>query len=225
MNKARSLTRKALIVAGTGRYSDPWHPFEEICDAVGTILEETGFEVTRSDDVDASVERLGEYSLFVVAAGDPWRNSSGTPPTQVARDALRTSLDDGIGVLAMHSAASSLRDYPEWGAALGAVWLPTVSYHPPFGEFSVHGAQLPDGSRIGDFEVEDEQYRRLQFIGESDIVAWHSGEEAHEPAAWVRQYSSSRIAVNLLGHDARSFDSAGHRALIKKLADWATSAT
>lgn len=214
---------RALIASGTGRYEDPWHPFPRTSPLLAGILREGGFD-TEIDEVDAAMHRLDGFDLLVVNAGDPWRNSESEESTPAASvDGLREALDRGIGVLAMHCAVASLRDYPEWAPAIGGMWVPGASFHPPAGDTRITGLELPDGTEIADFELFDERYCRLQALGQSTAVAEHEAPAGRESTAWVRQSGRSRIAVDTLGHDERSYDSAGHRAFITALAHWTTS--
>lgn len=214
---------KALIASGSGRYGDPWHPFPRTSARLGSILHAAGFLVSIDHDVDRALARLDGFDLLVVNAGDPWRSATvdpaiGTPPDP---DSLARALERGIGILAMHSAVSSLRDYPEWASALGAIWVPRASHHPPIGPTAVREL-APNGSERNTFEVFDERYCMLQRIGRSSVVAEHHGSGGGmEPTAWVRVAGASRIAVNVLGHDERSYESPGHRDLLRRLALWA----
>lgn len=234
---------RALIASGAGRYGDPWHPFAGTSERLAAVLREAGFDVEIDDDVDAAMRRLGDVDLLAVNAGDPWRDAagddepgdstpgrsepggsdpgdSGVDPASVA--GFDAALRRGIGVLALHSAVSSLRDYPAWGAAIGALWLPGVSHHPPHGRTRIDITGDADGLR--DFELDDERYCRLQPIGQRTIIARHGGDGRPEPAAWTTRRGDVRIAVDVLGHDERSYDSPGHRALIAHLARWAARA-
>jgi type 1 glutamine amidotransferase len=242
---------RAVIATGTGRYADPWHRFEETSSALVSVLSEAGFEVTIDLDVDHALRSLDGVDLVVVNAGDPWRDPHSGGETITARDGavatvspesidgLARALQRGIGVLAMHSAVSSLRDYPDWAPAIGAIWVPGASFHPPIGDAEVRGTRLtrpetPEssaGAGDADFVVEgfvvlDERYCGLQRVGRSTVVAEHygpgdGGDDIHQPAVWIRESGRARIAVDVLGHDARSYDSAGHRRVLRQLARWA----
>lgn len=211
------MTVRTVILSGAGRYADPWHPFAETSARLAAILQEIGHDVTVRQDVDAAMASLADADLVVVNAGDPWRGGErGVDAAAIA--AFDAALDRGVGVLAMHCAVASLRDYPRWAGAIGAVWLPTLSFHPPFGRVVVDAR---DGVP---FTVEDERYCALQATGDRDVVAWHEGDAGHrEPTAWRRTVGPSRVAVDVLGHDARSYDAPGHAALVADLAAWATA--
>ncbi|GLJ80571.1 ThuA domain-containing protein [Microbacterium imperiale] len=219
------MTHRALVLTGSGRYADPWHPFAEVGAEVADILRHRGWDVAVSDDVDQGMANLDGYDLVAVCAGDPWREGTrGAPPAAVA--GFAAALERGIGVLAMHSAVSSLRDYPEWASALGAIWLPELSYHPEAGEMTVQvepdavPAEVPVT-----FHTHDERYCALQRLGHRTVVAWHEGDGAKEAAAWVREFGGGRIAVDVLGHDARALETSGHRSLIAALAAWAVASS
>ncbi|MDY0908839.1 ThuA domain-containing protein [Microbacterium sp. CFBP9034] len=213
---------RALIASGSDRYADPWHPFARTSALVADVLEESAFDVAIEHDVDLAMGSLAGVDLLVVNAGDPWRaHDQEDPPPAASIDGFAHALERGIGVLALHCAVSSLRDYPEWAPAIGAMWVPGLSFHPEHGPTQVTGIHLPDGTRIEDFTVSDERYCRLQRIGRSTVVAEHAGTAVAEPTAWVRTVGASRVAVDVLGHDERSYESAGHRLLIRQLARWA----
>lgn len=215
------MTVKALIASGTGRYADPWHPFDRTSPLLAALIGAAGFDVA-IDEVDAAMQRLDSVDLLVVNAGDPWRDDR----TSVAPDAsvlgLDRALERGIGVLAVHSAVSSLRDYPAWAGAVGGMWVPSASWHPELSPTRITGGTLPDGTPVADFEVTDERYSRLQRIGASHVAAWHETDEVPQPTAWARTVDASRVVADVLGHDERSYASQGHRDLITALVSWAT---
>lgn len=217
---------KAVIAAGSGRYADPWHPFAATSRLLAGVLRAADYDVTVYEDVDGAMQQLDDVQLLVVNAGDPWRGADnhGDPP-RASRDGLTAALQRGIGVLAMHCAVASLRDYPEWAPAVGAIWLPGTSWHPDADLAIISGGVLPNGEAVADFSVFDERYCRLQRVGQSDVAATHSaghGSLLTEPTAWARKVGASRVAVDVLGHDERSYASEGHRQLLTQLARWAT---
>lgn len=218
--------QRALVLSGTGRYADPWHPFPATSAALADLLTAAGLAVEVSEDVDGSLAHLADVDLLVVNTGDPWRNGEvgrGAPAASIA--GLEAALARGIAVLAMHSSITSLRDHPVWPAAVGAVWLPEISGHPPLSEFEVRlteagvhaGGVLAGQSHFG---VADEQYSFLQRVGTSTVLAEHTHADEQHPLVWVRQPGPARVAVDLLGHDHRSYASAAHRRLLGSLLAW-----
>ena len=63
---------RAIILSGSGRYADPWHPYPDTTERLAAIVGEAGFDVEVRDDVDAALATLGDdVRLLVVNAGDP----------------------------------------------------------------------------------------------------------------------------------------------------------
>jgi type 1 glutamine amidotransferase len=213
-------SKRAIIASGTGRYADPWHPFPRTSALIAEVLADVGFDTEVVDDLDVAMTRLSDVDVLVVNAGDPWRSGEGQAPPRESIDGFAQALERGIGVIAVHCAVSTMRDYPEWAAATGAMWVPTLSFHPPADEAQIVGCRNSAGISVDAFRVFDERYCRLQRIGRSVVVAEHEGPEGREPTAWVRTLGRSRVAVDLLGHDERSYESAGRRALLSRLAEW-----
>lgn len=215
---------RVVIATGEGRYADPWHPFATTSQCLETVLEDAGFTVRIDGDLDGAMTRLDGVDLLVVNAGDPWRGM-GDPPAAESVAGFGAALHRGIGILGMHAAAATMRDYPEWPEAFGAIWLPGLSWHPPVGVARITMTISRLGAHLEGFDVLDERYSGLQRVGRSDIVATHEVDGAVHPTAWIRMVGRARVAADVLGHDERSYDSAGHRALLANLARWASGVT
>lgn len=223
---------RALILSGAGRYADPWHPYPETSARLASLVGEAGYDVEVRDDVDAALATLGDdVRLLVVNAGDPdGPDASGVEPATGRAAAAAAGVDDGalgaaigrgVGMLAMHSAASSLRDYPAFHRAIGGRWEDVVSWHPPFGEADVHvvgNHAIREG--LGDFTVDDERYTSLRLHDVIEPIAEHEEGGFRHPLVWARELGRSRLVYDALGHDTRSYDSAEHRALIARALEW-----
>lgn len=209
---------RALIASGTGRYADPWHPFERTTPLLTTALTDAGFEVAVEDDVDRALTRLAGVDLLVLNAGAP---ADGEAPPAHAGKGLDSALASGMGILAIHIGLRSLQEHAGGPELLGGRWVDDVSWHPPLGVTPIRGGVLPDGTPIADFDVEDERYLGLRLTDDRAEVAHHAHDGRTAPTAWVREAGAARVAVDLLGHDERSYDSAGHRTMLVSLAWWA----
>lgn len=212
----------ALIVAGTGRYGDPWHPFAATAGLLAEILEEAGWLTTVNTDPDDALAHIGDADLIVVDAGDPWRNGearNGADPA--AATGLADAVTRGIGVLSVHNSLSSLRDYPLWHVLLGGGWEVGRSGHPPLGPLLVELVQEhPVMKGLDGFVVEDEAYVNLA-VGDVTVLAVHRLDGVAHPLVWVTEHDACRVVVSALGHDERSFASREHRRLLQQAAAWA----
>ena len=221
---------RAVILSGSGRYADRWHRFDETSAALAGIVAGAGYRVEVSDDLLGGLAALGDADLLVVNAGDPESplpESTGEPaePTDDQLDAaaagLEAALDRGIGILAMHAAASTLPELPDFGHALGGRWVEGFSWHPEIGEARVHvvGTHvIAEG--IDDFTVFDERYSGLRLDGIVEPIAEHEEDGMRHPLVWARELGRSRIVYDALGHDVRSYESAEHRDLLDRALQW-----
>lgn len=222
---------RAIVLSGAGRYADPWHPYRQTTARLVDLVVEAGYEPEVRDDVDAALATLGDdVRLLVVNAGDPDRpGPDGVAPAAgdagmvapVDAAALDAAVERGIGILAMHSAAASLRDYPAFHRAIGGRWEPDESWHPPLGAARVHlvgDHAIREG--LADFTVDDERYTRLRLHDVIEPIAEHEEGGFRHPLVWARELGRSRVVYDALGHDTRSYDSEGHRALIARALDW-----
>jgi hypothetical protein len=223
---------RAIILSGAGRYADPWHPFAETSAALAGIIGSAGYRVDVSDDLLGGLADLGDAELLIVNAGNPENSpeaaEAGGPleaPSAAAIAAaaagLDAALERGIGVLAVHAAAATLPELPGWHRALGARWIPGVSWHPEIGEAVVHvtGSHVI-ADKLEDFTVFDERYTGLRIEGVIEPIAEHEEAGMRHPIIWARELGRSRLVYDALGHDARSYDSAAHRELLGRALDW-----
>ncbi len=216
------------ILSGAGPSADPWHPYPETSAAIAEIGSATGFEVKV---VSGALEGLAELSE---RSGDPeGPGLDGAVPTApadadlaaLASERFDAALERGIGILVVHSGAAALREVPAFGGALGARWERGRSWHPDQGDARVLVVgDHPIVRGLSDFEVFDERYTDLvpnaDFEGTSTVLAVHEEVGRTHPLAWARELGRSRLVYSALGHDAQSYRSAGHRALLARALRW-----
>lgn len=223
----------ALILSGAGRYADPWHPFAETSALIGEILGAAGFDTEISEQTDARLAALADHrhsetgggvDLLVVNLGRP----AGPEPTAdaAARAGLLAYVAGGGPVLSMHVSATSLPGVPEWEEIMGGTWLRGTTMHPPLADAHVRvwPERHPIVAGLHDFELEDELYSFLRVSATVTVLAAHELDGVEHPLIWVRQSGASRTVYDALGHDARSFASSEHRALLARAARWLVAA-
>ena len=214
----------ALILSGAGRYADPWHPFPETSARLAALAQESGWRTVITEDVDQQLATgLDEFEMLVVNAGDPWMaDGTGGGPTgpqliEQGRANLSAALARGIAVLGVHTAAASLRDYPEFRQVLGGEWVRDRSWHPPFGELRVTPQPHPITTDCREFTTQDERYTDLDIDQQVEPLATTNGDDRTHLLTWAAPHPTSRIIYHALGHDHRTYDSPGHQRFLRHL--------
>lgn len=220
--------RRAVVVSGSGRYADPWHPFGETSAALAEIARELGWEAEVRPSEPASLLDLGGVDVVVVnsGGGDPDAPPAPDAAWAQAHAALGRFVSDGGGLLGVHTAANTFSDWPAWPSVLGGRWVRGESWHPErsLATFEavpgtanhplLAGIDPPVGlPALADtpcITCFDERYSRLTLAAASEPVLRHELGEAYETCAWTL----GRVVYDGLGHDARSYESAARRRFV-----------
>jgi len=207
---------RATVVSGGGRFADPWHPFAETAGRLGALAEEAGFAVEVVDDVAAAVASPAQ--LLILDVGRPEHPDDREDPR--IRAALLDVVKRGVGILCMHSTAMSFPAVPEWEDITGGVWVEGESMHPPYGAAPVRVVDdtHPITAGLADFTLDDERYTRLRIDPGVRVLAEHDHDGRAWPLIWTPP--RGRVVVDLLGHDAASYDSPAHRAILTRAMRW-----
>jgi type 1 glutamine amidotransferase len=212
--------KHALIFSGGADYADPWHPYAESSEHLAETIRARDIDVEVTDSVDVALSALADRpDLFAINAGagrDPH------PRDDELADAALAHLHRGAGLLVMHLATSLFPASPEWERAIGARWIWDTSHHPPYGRLHVdvaRGLDITEG--VDDFDIVDEAYSGLRLGEGSRVLASHELDGERHPLLWLRTVGTGSVVVDLLGHDATSYDSSEHRELLGRAAGWA----
>lgn len=224
----------ALLLSGTGRYADPWHPFAETSAAVASLLQDHGPTVNIADEVDTALASFQDSAawpdLLVVNVGLP-RDGGTAPGTEEARAGMDAWVAGGRPLLALHSSSTSFTDSDSWEKALGGHWVRGVSMHPEYGAAHI----LLEGSfpvGVPDFTLDDERYSWLRTSPDVMVHARHEHEGHLHPLIWSLERplerktgretgdATARSFYDALGHDAASYQSPEHRELLTRAVDW-----
>lgn len=218
------MSRTALVLVGHGRYSDIWHDDAAIGFLVAGELAEAGLRpVLRStfpgalDDVDPD-----DLALVVIKSGTG--RADDDDATWAGFHERLAALFAAVPVLALHQAANTMGN-PRWYIGqVGGQWVDDHSWHPPIAEatFRPVDDEHPITAGLAPFTAVDESY--LDLVLEPGIrplvVVDHEG--AAHPVVWEGP-GPARLVYHALGHDPRSFDSPGHRDLLRREIAWLTT--
>ncbi|WP_265520459.1 ThuA domain-containing protein [Oerskovia flava] len=218
------MTQRVRVLAGRGRYEDPWHDHAATSHRVAVLLgalPDVDVEV-RSTFPDALDDLDGPAGpdLLVVncGRGEPGDDDAAWAPLH---GTLSRWARAGGAVLGLHQAANTFPDAPDWQDVLGGRWIPGESMHPPFGEARVTvrpGHEVTRG--LGDVDVLDERYCFLRTRPGIEVLATVEHDGNDHPVVWAHEAHGGRTVYDGLGHDVRSYDSAGRVDLLRRSATW-----
>lgn len=212
-----------LILSGTGRYADPWHPFDATSAIVAGLLRDAGHDVEVSGDVEERLADLDGVDLLVVNAGNPTRHGLDSPTAAAARAGLHAYRVRGGGVLSLHVSAGSLPEVPEWREIMGGHWEQGVTMHPDNSPTTIQVpvSEHPVVAGLDDFDTFDERYSWLVMADDAEPLMFHDHDDVRHPLLWTRtDEHGGRVVYDALGHDPRAYESAGTRDLITRAAAW-----
>lgn len=210
-----------LIVSGAGSYVDPWHPFPETSARLAALITSLGHRVRVADKVEESLLSLGDQRLVVINIGNPQPPRPASVMIEIQL-ALLTHLEAGGGLLGMHVAATSFTTMPRWPEILGGRWVRGTTMHPPLdlARVRLHPGVHPVAGDDREIDVLDERYSFLEVRDDITVIGDHVYRDAVHPMIWAREHGSGRVVYDGLGHDTRSYDSAGHRDLLGRAVTW-----
>jgi len=218
---------RVVVVAGRGRYEDPWHDHAATSHRIALVLAGLGehFDVEVRSTFPDVFDDLGSVDLLVVNSGHGpvAAGSDGEGAAwRAAHERLHAYAHAGGAVLGLHQAANTFADSPSWAQILGGRWVPDVSGHPPLGAAPIHvrTGVHPITQGLADFTVVDERYCDLWTAPGVQVLATHAEGGRDHPVVWVNTSGGYRSVYDALGHDVRALESQGRRRLLRREARW-----
>lgn len=212
----------AVVLSGTGRYSDPWHPFPETSARIADILAEIGLDTDVVPTTPEAVAGLDEMHLLVVDAGGGNAVDGPDPEWADAYARLEALLAGGVSLLGIHAGANTFTDLPAYRAALGGRWVPGLSFHPergaatwqPIGHHPIVAGLGPLTSH------DDERYSALEVAPGGTALLTHVEEGITHLSGWAREDDRGRAVYDSLGHHGPSYDAPDRAELLRREVAW-----
>ena len=231
---------KLLVISG-GR-----HPYHESTPILGDFLSKAGHEVTITED-PAILANAADMSGFDALVFNTRRENipdfGDLALSTAEQDGLKNFIRSGKAFICLHISTCLPKDWLAYHEITGGGWITGTSFHPPYGEFTVHVSAPghPGVQGVSDFTTPDELYMGLAFADGNDVfLTADAAEGTHPwgpdrrpkhmpggtfPLGWTRQYGDGKVFVLLLGHDGRSFQTPAFQQLVLNGVDWATAPT
>jgi uncharacterized protein len=195
--------RRALVVLDG---DDVWEDMTAAADALCAILAADGWAARAVAGTGRFVAGPVPAELVVL-----YRADAGMTPA--AADGLEAGVRGGLGLLGIHSAAYRAP------AVLGAEFVG----HGPDPQESLVAVGLdpahPVTRGVAPFTVPHEHYE-LAVADDAETLAWRDAGGRREPILTARSVGAGRVSYLQLGHDMRTWDEPGVRALIARAAAW-----
>ncbi len=222
------MLRAAILLSGG--YS---HPFDDSSPALAALIEEAGWQPHIEDDVDTAIAAVAHGPALLAVNALRWsmtqhekyaadRSAYAYALPYQHMDAIEHYVVGGGRLFVLHVGTICFDNQLRWHDVMGGGWTWGHSHHPPMGKIEVRltdvGATMSNGPDR--FELLDEAYHNLDPAEDCEVLATCEIEEGPQPLAWVRNYGEGRVAVDALGHDARSINASGHRELIAAQLAW-----
>jgi uncharacterized protein len=139
-----------------------------------------------------------------------------------AERGLDQHLQQGGALLGVHVSATSMRTMSTWSRMLGGHWVRGRTMHPKqdLATIVVRSGAHPIVDGLADFTVFDERYCYLHTNPDITVLCEHYTDDKMHPVVWARQSGVARVVYDGLGHDAISYDSAGHVELLRRSVTW-----
>lgn len=215
---------KPRILIITGDDVSPAHDWLSCAAATREILRTSGgFDV----DVVGNAEILAnEANLKDVAAIYLMLYNARTPTlSDRGKENLLNFVRGGKGLVVTHLSSASFREWPEFKALSGRVWVMGTSGHGPRGVFRavVVDKASPITNGIGDFEQDDELYSKLQGDAPIHVLVQAESDwsKKTEPLAFTLEYGKGRVFHHTFGHDPKALGTPEVRKLIVQGTAWA----
>ena len=224
------------------------HDFAATSDLLAVALSECGLGVTITDDPTEAIGLLASEppDLFVVNAlywsmsQDRYADRREDMAFRLSDDqaeAIDNFVSSGGGLLGIHAAVICFDAHPHWAALLGGTWSWERSSHGPIEDVEVSllegRTEVLEWTSCSHFVVPDELYADLDLADDIAVAATARGEVSTDqtytdtatavPVVWTRRHGNGRVAVDVLGHDARSLSQPDHRSVLKALGLWAAA--
>ncbi len=219
------------------------HPFGQAAPVLCGILEAAGFQARSTESVGELLGWLRQdaSALLVVYAlrwsmtqherFAPDRARWAVDLSAAERGAITSHVEQGGGLLGVHTATICFDTWPQWRDLLGGAWVWGKSSHPAWGPVETRLNQEHVLTRgLQPWHGSDEVYSDLDLAPGIDVAMWARVIPASDPPAaplaeqasvWTHRFGRGRVVYSGLGHDAMSLRHPTHQRLLKRAALWA----
>jgi len=152
--------------------------------------------------------------------------------TEKAKSDFVAMLEDGTGLVVLHHAVCSYRNWPEYMRIVGGryahtPWMkdtilqPASTYQHDV-ELLVKVGELehPVTEGVGDFMIVDETYANMEILQTVHPLLFTDEPTSSPLVCWVNRYGNARIVTLTLGHDRQAWDNPSFIQILTQAVLW-----
>jgi len=217
-------TPKARILIVTGDDVSPAHDWLSCANATREVLRASArFDVDVVGNAEAlanpaNLKDVDAIYLMLYNARTPTLSDQG-------KENLVNFVKGGKGLVVTHLSSASFKEWPEFKALCGRVWVMGTSGHGPRSVFraKVVDKSSPITKGVADFDQDDELYSKLQGDAPIHVLVQADSDwsKKTEPLAFTLDYGKGRVFHHTFGHDAKAINTAEVKSLIVQGTAWA----
>jgi type 1 glutamine amidotransferase len=222
MLAAAAVEEQARVLIVTGEDISP-HKWRETAPALKALLaKDSRLQVDVTEDLEFLADpKLHDYDALLLHFSN-WEHPN--QPGKAAQRNLQKAIADGTGLVVVHFASASFREWPEFARLVGRAWDAKRFDHDPRGKFRVQITDVAHEITAGmeSFETDDELYYGLTGDRPITVLATARSkvDEKAYPMAFVLQYGKGRVFHCPLGHDVEAFAAPAVGELFRRGTAW-----
>ncbi len=223
-SQAADAPKKTQVLIITGDDVSPAHNWLEVTASTRSILNASGkFDVKVCEDTGIldSAASIARYDVIYMAM----YNAKTPTLSDSAKANLLAYVKGGKGFVVTHLSSASFKEWPEFKALCGRIWVMGTSGHGPRSMFRVDIAKPnhPITQGLTEFEADDELYAKLQGSEEIEVLATAKSDwsKQTEPLAFTLRYGQGRVFHHTFGHDGKALDNPSVAKIIQRGTEWA----
>lgn len=197
---------------------DRWHPAQTVRKGLSPLEGKDVVIDFYSDAKEWSVEGMERYPLVIVSKSNNCSSNDETPwMTQAVEDAFIHYVEQGSGLLVIHSGTAEYQETSTFKKLLGGVF----THHPEPCPVTVEPTgRHPLVEGLESFTVTDEHYFMEMVDDNKEIILNTSSLHGTQPGAWIKTLGKGRVGVLTPGHTADVWLHPGFQKILKKLMNW-----
>jgi uncharacterized protein len=215
---------KINLLLLSGKNNHEWHKTTPKLQEI--YIQSNLFSVTVTEQPDTLSELSLKPFQVIVSNWNSWPEKNCTW-TESTKKAIQNFINNGKGIVFVHSAGSANYDWPDYQSWGAASWGDSTK-HGKVDAFQVKfiHSNCPVTKGFSDFQTNDELWVNSRITGSSIVLAEafapveNSGSGELEPILFCGKSGKGRTFSTLLGHNEQAMNNPGFQTLLLRGTEW-----